>query len=166
MSEKTFSLKFNVPIFKMDNLSANFSSPLVKNENVKLFDGVYDGLGPVSILTLYNIERNIDAFYKISNQINIFVNMNIPYLAKLFGIVVDKEKFCLIFERISCSLESKLKSKSIEEKEKFRIILEVMEVLLHLHEAQLRTYDLRPSNIFLNENGDVRFIYPLGIIKI
>jgi serine/threonine protein kinase len=162
MSDKTFSLKFNVPIFKVDLLTANFSNAQVKNENLKLFDGVYEGLGPVSILTLYNIERNIDAFYKISNQINIFVNMNIPYLSKLFGIIVDKEKFCLVFERVSCTLDSRLKAKTIEDKDKFRILLEVMEVLLHLHENQLRAYDLRPSNIFLNEQGDVRFIFPLG----
>ena len=162
MSDKTFSLKFNVPIFKIDLLTANFQHAQVKNENLKLFDGLYEGLGPVSILTLYNIERNIDAFYKISTQINIFVNMNIPYMAKLFGIIVDKEKFCLIFERISCSLDSKLKSKLIEEKDKFRVLLEIMENILHLHESQLRTYDLRPSNIFLSEQGDIRFIFPLG----
>lgn len=162
MSEKTFSLKFNVPILKIDYLTANFSNAQVKNENIKLFDGVYETIGPVSVLTLYNIERNIEPFYKIANQINILVNLNIPNMAKLFGIIVDKEKFCLIFERVTCSLQEKITLRSLEDRDKYRIIVEVMEVLLYLHDNEMRSYDLRPSNIFLNEQLDVRFIFPLG----
>lgn len=162
MAEKTLSLKFNVPIFKMDLLSANWEKVMAKNENFKLYDGVYEGFGPCTILILYNIEKNIEAFYKISNQINIFSNMNYHYLAKLFGIIVDKEKFCLIFERLSCSLESRISAKTINDKEKFMALEEIMELLLFLHDNKLRAYDLRPSNIFMNEQGDVRMIYPLG----
>ena len=55
MTEKTLSLKFNVPIFKIDLLSANWEKVMAKNENFKLYDGVYEGLGPCSILILYNI---------------------------------------------------------------------------------------------------------------
>jgi hypothetical protein len=164
MTEKTLSLKFNVPIFKIDLLSANWEKVMGKNENFKLFDGVYEGLGPCTVLILYNIEKNIDAFYKISTQINIFSNMNYHYLARLFGIIVDKEKFCLVFERLSCSLESRVNSKSITDKEKFVALLEVMEIILFLHESKLRALDLRPSNIFMNERGDIRMIYPLGKI--
>ena len=91
--EKTMSLKFNVPILKMEHLNASFEKPIEKNDNIKLFNGIYEGLGTVSLVVLYNIERQIEAFYKISNQINIFSNLNTPYLAKLFGIIVDKEKF-------------------------------------------------------------------------
>ena len=164
MSEKTLSLKFNVPIFKIDLLSANWEKVMAKNENFKIYDGMYEGLGPCSILILYNIEKNIDAFYKISTQINIFTNMNFHSMAKLFGIIVDREKFCLIFERISCSLESRLVSKSITDKEKYQVIQEIMEFLIFLHDSNLRAYDLRPSNIFLNEQGDLKMIFPLGTI--
>lgn len=162
MTEKTLSLKFNVPIFKIDLLSANWEKVMAKNENFKLYDGVYEGLGPCSILILYNIEKNIDAFYKISTQINIFANMNHHQLAKLFGIIVDREKFCLIFERLSCSLDSRIKTKSITDKEKYMALAEVMELILFLHENKLRAYDLRPSNIFMTDQGDIRMIFPLG----
>jgi serine/threonine protein kinase len=164
MTEKTLSLKFNVPIFKMDLLSANWEKVMAKNENFKLYDGVYEGLGPCSILIMYNIERHIDAFYKVATQINIFSNMSFTYLAKLFGIIVDREKFCLIFERLSCSLEARLITKSMSDKERYTAMLEVIETVLFLHENKLRAYDLRPSNIFMNEGGDVRMIFPLGKI--
>ncbi len=166
MTEKTLSLKFNVPIFKMDLLSANWEKVMAKNENFKLFDGVYEGLGPCTILILYNIEKNIDAFYKISTQINIFSNFNYHYMAKLFGIIVDREKFCLVFERLSCSLDSRLNTKSITDKEKFVALSEVMELILFLHENKMKAYDLRPSNIFMTEQGDVRMIYPLENIHL
>jgi hypothetical protein len=86
----------------------------------------------------------------------------IPNLAKLFGIIVDREKFCLIFERLTCSLDSRLKTKSITDKEKYMALAEVMELILFLHENKLRAYDLRPSNIFMTDQGDVRMIFPLG----
>lgn len=164
MSEKTLSLKFNVPIFKMEMLSANWEKVMAKNENFKLYEGVYEGYGPCSILILYNIERHIDALYKISNQINIFANMNFTYLAKLYGIIVDKEKFCLIFEKVSGSLQQRLSAKSLEDREKYSIVQDIMETILFLHENKLRIFDLRPSNIFLNDQNDVRMIFPLGII--
>src|SRR4051812_15265723 len=127
MSEKTISLKFNVPIFKIELLTINWQKTMSKNENFKLFDGVYDGLGPCSVLVLYNIEKNIDAFYKISSLINILSSLNFTYIAKLFGIIVDKKKFCLVFERLTSTLDQKLKTKKIEEKERFSCILDVME---------------------------------------
>ncbi len=161
------SLKFNVPILKIDKLSASFDKPIEKNDNIKLFNGIYEGLGPVSVVILYNIERQIEAFYKISNQINIFSNLNSYYLAKLFGIIVEKEKFCLIFERISCSLATKLEKKTINDKEKFSSLIDIMELLLSLHENKLSIYDLRPSNIFYSEQtGDVRLLYPLENIHL
>ena len=161
MKEKTLSLKFNVPIFKMELLSANWEKVMAKNENIKLYDGVYEGLGPCSVLVLYNIEKNIDAFYKISNQINIFSTLNYTYLAKLFGIIVDREKFCLIFERLSSSLDNKIKTKSIDEKEKFAGLLDIMEMVMFLHENRLRIYDLRPCNIFFTEMREMRMIFPM-----
>jgi serine/threonine protein kinase len=162
MTEKTLSLKFNVPIFKMNLLSANWEQVKIKSDNFKIYDGMYEGLGPCSILILYNIEKNIDAFYKISTQINIFSNLNHHQIAKLFGIIVDKEKFCLIFERLAYSVDTKLKSKSFNDKEKLHMLYEVMEILLFLHENKLRALDLRPSNILMTETGDVRIIYPMG----
>lgn len=161
------SLKFNVPILKIEHLSTSFEKPTEKNDSIKLFNGIYEGLGPVTIVVLYNIERQIEVFYKISNQINIYSNLNATYLAKLFGIIVEREKFCLIFERLGESLYTKLEKKKISDKEKFSVLLDLMELMMHLHENKLSIYDLRPSNIFFSEQtGDVRLIYPLENIHL
>jgi hypothetical protein len=138
MTEKTLSLKFNVPIFKMELLSANIDKVLAKNENFKLYDGIYKGLGPFSILVLFNIEKNIEAFRKISNQINIFSNLNYSFLTKLWGIIVDREKFRLVFEKLISSLDGRIKTKLIEEKEKFNSLVDVIEMVMFLHENRLR----------------------------
>lgn len=161
MTEKTLSLKFNVPILKMELLSANFDKVVFKNENFKLYDGIYEGIGPCTILVLYNIEKNVDAFYKISNQINIFSHLNYTYLAKLWGIIVDREKFCLVFEKLTLSLENRIRNKTIDEKEKFSFLVDIMEMVLFLHENRFRIYDLRPCNIFFNEMKEMRMIFPM-----
>lgn len=167
MAEKTMSLKFNVPILKIENLSASFDKPVEKNDNIKLYNGIYEGIGPVSVVILYNIEKHIESFYKISNQINIFCNMNSPYLAKLFGIIVEKEKFCLVYERLSFSLATRLENKTIKDKAKFSALIDIMELLIALHENKLIISDLRPSNIFFSEHsGDVRLLYPLENIHL
>lgn len=162
--EKTLSLKFNVPIFKMDLLSVNWEKVIIKNDNIKVLEGVYEGVGTCSVIVLYNIEKHIDEFYKISNQINTYVNLNLNFMAKLFGIIVDKEKFCLIFEKLKTSVEVLHTSKLLRDTDRYNILLDVMELLLSMHENKLRLCDIRPSNVFLNEHNDVRMIYPLGNI--
>jgi len=161
--EKTLSLKFNVPIFKMENLSVNWEKIIIKNDNIKVLDGIYEGVGPCSVIVLYNIEKYIDEFYKVSNQINTFVNLNLNYLARLFGIIVDKEKFCLIFEKLKTSVEIMVNTtKGFKDSDRYNIILDIMELILSLHENKIKLSDIRPSNVFLTETGDVRMIFPLG----
>jgi len=162
--EKTLSLKFNVPIFKMESLSVNWDKIIIKNDNVKVLEGIYEGIGTVSVVVLYNIEKHIDEFYKISNQINTFVNLNLNFMAKLFGIIVDKEKFCLIFEKLKTSVEVINSNKGLRDTDRYNILLDLMILILSLHENKLKLNDIRPSNVFLNDNGDVRMIFPLGKI--
>lgn len=161
MSERSLSLKFNVPIFKSELLTANWNKVSFYNENYKLYDGSYEGLGPCSILILYNIERHTEALYKISLQINALANLHLTYVSKLFGIIVDKEKFCLIFEKVNSNLQQRIDNKTISDKDRYFVMQDVMELILQLHENKLKAYDLRPSNIYLNENNDVRILYPL-----
>ncbi len=160
--EKTLSLKFNVPIFKLESLSVNWEKILVKNDNLKILEGMYEGIGPCSVIVLYNIEKHIDEFYKISNQINTFVNLNLNFMAKLFGIIVDKEKFCLVFEKLVTSVELRNANRGLRDSDRYNILLDIMELILNLHENKLKLNDLRPSNVFINESGDVRMIFPLG----
>ncbi len=162
MVEKTMSLKFNCPILKIEQLTANLEKPIEKNDSVKIYNGIYESIGPVSIIILYNIEKHIDSFYRISNQINIFSHLNLNFLTKIFGIIVEKERFIIVFERLGDSLQTKLNKKKLNDKEKFFLLVDLMELLLNLHENKLSIYDLRPSNIFFGEqSGDIRLFLPL-----
>jgi len=148
----------------MESLSVNWDKIIIKNDNVKVLEGIYEGIGTVSVVVLYNIEKHIDEFYKISNQINTFVNLNLNFMAKLFGIIVDKEKFCLIFEKLKTSVEVINSNKGLRDTDRYNILLDLMILILSLHENKLKLNDIRPSNVFLNDNGDVRMIFPLGKI--
>jgi serine/threonine protein kinase len=92
--------------------------------------------------------------------------MKLNYMAKLFGIIVDREKFCLVFERLNCSVEMKALGRGFKDGEKFHIIFDIMDLLINLHENKLKLGDVRPSNVFLNDQGDVRMLFPLGIFFI
>ena len=167
--DKSVSLKFNVPILKLEKLKCDFNKPYIRNDSFPLYEGTYDGLGSVTCLTLHNIEDNIDTFYKASTQINIFVNLNLSYMAKLYGIIPDNinnDRFILIFEHITDSLSEKLEKKLLSDKQKFNIILEVMELILALHENKLSALDLRPSNIFFNNNKELKMIFPIENISV
>lgn len=162
MNEKNFTIKFNIPALKIENLSANWVKEITSNENFKLYDGNYEGIGPCTILVIRNIEKHMDEFISMVNYINIYAQMNFIYLAKLFGFIKDKDKFCMIFERLRFSVQESLEKKKLNDTEKYSVLLQIMELLISLHDSKLRVFDLRPSNIFINDMGDVRMIYPLG----
>jgi serine/threonine protein kinase len=160
MNEKTVSLKFNAPILKYECLKCDFVRPNYTHEDFNIYNGDYEGVGACSVLVLYNIEKNIDVFYKISSDINTCINLNLPGLAKLYGIVVEKNMFCLVFERMEVILSKVVNKKS--EKEKFASLIDIMEIMISLHESGLRLIDLRPSSIFLTQEGEVKLLYPLN----
>jgi len=162
MNEKNFTIKFNIPALKIEYLSANWEKEIARNDNFKLYEGNYEGIGPCTILMIRNIEKHMDEFISMVNYINIFAQMNFMQLAKLFGFIKDKDKFCLIFERLRYSVQECLKRKMLSETEKYSILLQLMELLISFHDSKLRVFDLRPSNIFINDMGDVRMIYPFG----
>ena len=164
MKEKNFTIKFNIPSLKTEYLSANWEKEISRNDNFKLCEGHYEGIGPCSILIIRNIEKYMDEFIKIVDYINIFAKLNLMNLAKIFGFIKEKDKFCLIFERLRYSVQDCLQKKNLTDTEKYTILLQVMELLITLHENKLRVIDLRPSNIYINDVGDVRMIYPFGKI--
>jgi serine/threonine protein kinase len=160
MSEKTLRLKFNASILDSTKLSINYIQPSYTHNNYDLYNGNYEGIDEYSVLVLYNIEKNIEAFHRISNQINTYINLEIANIAKLHGIIVGKDRFYLVFEKLE-PLVNIINSKI--DKEKFSILIEVMEALINLHENKLSICDLRPSSIYLSQEGDVRLMFPLSI---
>ena len=162
MSEKVVSLKFNVPSFKSQLLNVNWKQINTKNENYTIYDGVYDGLGPVSVIPLYNLEKNIYYFPTLTHQINKWKECKSPFIAKLYGIIPERDKFCLVFERLAFSLSARIASQTIDNKEKFSVLLDVMENLAWFYSLKERILDLRTNNIFMNERGDVKMIFPMG----
>ena len=92
MNEKNFTIKFNIPALKIDYLSANWEKEIARNDNFKLYEGNYEGIGPCTILILRNIEKHMDEFISMVNYINIYAQMNFMYIAKLYGFIKDKDK--------------------------------------------------------------------------
>jgi len=162
MSERVVSLRFNVPSFKADLLNVNWKKNMSKNDHFTIYDGIYEGLGPVSVIPIYNLEKNIETFPTLTYQINKWKECKIPYIAKLYGIIPEKERFCIVFEKVAYSLNAKVSSKTMDNKSKFHVLLEIMEILLNFSSNNERILDLRMNNIFLNERGDVRVIFPCG----
>jgi hypothetical protein len=163
MTERVVSLRFNVPSFKEELLNVNWKKNMSKNDHYSIYDGIYEGLGAVSVIPIYNLEKNIATFSTLTYQINKWRECKIPYVAKLYGIIPEKERFCIVFEKIAYSLSAKVASKTMDNKSKFNVLLDVMEILLNFSNVNERILDLRMNNIFLNERGNTRVIYPCGI---
>jgi hypothetical protein len=158
MTEKTLCIKFSTPILINENLEIDMTKPSYINENYYLFNGLYDG-NEISVLVLSNIDKNVEIFYKLSTQINALVNLNITGLAKLHGLIIQEDKFCLVFERLNV-LANVISNKT--EKEKFSNLIEIMELLVRLNENKIRVNELMPASIFFNEMDEIRFMYPFG----
>lgn len=164
MSDKVISLRFNVPSLKKDLLTINWKKIMTKNDYYTIYDAVYEGIGPVSVIPMYNLDKNLDSFPVLTNQINKWKECKIPYIAQLYGIIPERDRFILVFERLSFSLSSRLNSKSLDIKDKFSILLDVIETLFAFNPVKERILDLRINNIFLNERSEARLIFPCGII--
>jgi len=163
MSEKVVSLRFKVPSFKIELLNVNWKQKMAKNENYSIYEANYEGLGPVSVIPIYNLEKNIESFPTLTYQINKWKECKSPNIAKLYGIIPERNRFCLVFERLACSLNTRVASRSIDNKEKFTVLLDIMEILVGFYPVKERVLDLRMNNIFLNETGEVKMIFPMGM---
>lgn len=160
------NIKLNVPEFTVNQVICNKEKPVIQNENFKLFDGICESMGNVTILTLFAFRKNREQFFRLITGVNVFLDLRCPYIAKLYGFYIEDQNFNLIFEHFSSSLKQKISQYSFSENEKYEIIYDIMELIKFLHSNNFQCLDLKPSNIFLNDQNKVRIIFPIDNLNL
>lgn len=165
-SKNVINIKLNVPEYACSQIISNKEKPVIQNENIKIYDGICEGKGNVSILTLFSFRKNREQFFRLITGINIFLDLKCPFLAQLFGFYIEEQNFNLIFEHLSSSLKQKVSLYSYSENEKYEIIYDIMELIRTLHSNNYQILDLKPSNLFLNDNNKIKIIFPIDNLNV
>ena len=116
----------------------------------------------VTIKKISNFYENPSKGKNILKQLSILSFLNHPKVIKLIDILIpeDKEDFqdiYLIEEFMPTTLEKLIMyDKYNNEKDYPWIIYQILKGLNYLHSSKIMHRDLRPSNILLNEEGDIK----------
>ena len=69
-SKNVINIKLNVPEYTVSQIISNKEKPVIQNENFKIYDGICEGKGNVSILTLFSFRKNREQFFRLVTGIN------------------------------------------------------------------------------------------------
>ena len=156
------ALGFNLHVkeFKPEQIIFNKEKPVVKNENYVLYSGIAEEIGNVCLLPLSNYKENKDLFLSSISTINTMLNLKTDKFLKLFGFCSDNAKFTLIFEPVASNLEKIMNN--ITDEQRYSYIIDVMELILVLHDSNFQIQDIKPTNILLPGNSThCKMIFPI-----
>lgn len=90
----------------------------------------------------------------LKKELDIMMSLSYPYIVQAFGLeTVQGLGPCIIMEYVDGeSLESFLK-KGLKQKQKVKIVNQLLEALHYIHEKQIVHRDLKPANIMITYNG-------------
>ena len=123
--------------------------------------GDWNGIS-VAIKTFDKIDGNMPT--EIFSEFDMYNKTEHPNLLAFFGVCTTPSKFCLVLEKAVTNLTNHL-PKIKTDIEKKCIALNVARGLAHLHANQIAHTRLKPDNILLTANGQVK-ISDFGISKI
>ena len=78
-----------------------------------------------------------------------------PNILKTVGISLDKD-FLIIMELCKTDLRTFIKSQSVEYKEVLKLLIYLTSALAHMHSQKMIHRDLKPLNIMLDFEGNLR----------
>ncbi len=130
----------------------------------KVYKGTYNGK-EVAIKKLKLDQEAVAA--DIINEINIVRLCDHKKIPKFYGVWNNKNYFNLIFDFLSGVTVDRCLS-SLKEEEKHKIIIEVCEILVDIHNLKLIHRDLKPGNIMIDKkDGTINsFLIDFGTSKI
>lgn len=129
----------------------------------KVYKGSYQG-NDVAIKKLKISWEDSGVIQEISNEIGIIKIAEHERLPKFYGIWKNKNHFHLIFEFIHGPTLKEV-YKSMSKTEKLNVILQLAEILAIMHKKKLIHRDIKPGNVMIENEKDVRLI-DFGISKI
>jgi len=92
--------------------------------------------------------------YQVRREVSMHASLTHPHIINLYCAFEDKNAYYLVQELAGKGdLFVTVKNKKMTEEEVVRVMVPVMESLLHLHEQGIIHRDLKPENIFMSAAG-------------
>ena len=164
------SVNFNFKEFSPTQINPG-STLIQANEQYSIYRGFIDEIGDCSLITLHNIveyntefNQMLSEYAYIHNQI-FNENQNVSqYFLKLHGYTLVNNKFTFILDPVDTSLYNEVFKKSLSYQDKTSLILDMMEILLNLHELKIPLIDMKPSSVFVKSypQPKIQLLFPIG----
>ena len=81
-----------------------------------------------------------------------------PYIVKYFGYIEKSKKKCLLLEYVEGETLREYNTKTLTNKQRYDMILEILHTVQYIHEKGLICRDLHANNIIINYNKDAILI--------
>lgn len=90
----------------------------------------------------------------LKKESDILLSLSYPYIVHSFGMEIIPELGpCIIMEYIDGTTLEEVLQKGITQKQKLKILDQIIEALHYIHEKQIVHRDLKPANILITYNG-------------
>lgn len=153
--------RFDFEIFSKEEIQLYFTQVYVHNKSHKFYLGKSSTLGSLSVIILNDVSNKKSLLGSLLEKLAYMNEINSKYLLKLQGIVNNDDKqVYLIFDPVLTSYSDKIKTKPADLKLKYTMIFHLVELVHHCHSKSVGLETIRPSNLLLNGNDELRFLIP------
>lgn len=162
---QAFKLRLQELGFKNINVSDYVKEKEIgKGGYGKVYKGTFEGK-TVAIKELFIECKDKQAFDEILKEITFIETAKNEKLPHFYGVSISEDSMIsLVFEFINGKSLNDI-YKEMNDKDKLDVIRQLTEILVFLHERKLIHRDIKPQNIMVEENNNVRLI-DFGVSKV
>ena len=142
---------------KLEDIELN--TKIGEGGQAKVFKGVFRG-NQVAVKVMQNID-----FKCFAHELVIIAYLEHPNIPKFYGIVIQQNIICLVFDYIQGKTLDEFKPSDFTDQQKYKMIYDLSSILEYIHMNKFIHRDLKPENCMIDTKGKI-FLIDFGIAKV
>jgi serine/threonine protein kinase len=131
-------------------------------EIANLYEAEHEILGYKVVVKVFNSQLSANQEFKnrFINEAKVMASLNHSNIQKILDFDIQEDQLSLIMQYFEgTDLDNLIKSKGkLSDNEVQDILLQSLSALKYAHEKEILHYNLKPSNIFLTQDGEVKIL--------